>query len=279
MGKFGLNPNYGTPAPQQPRPAIVPPQQMVTTMPVADPNMGMGIGGGKGYTPTSRDFNNPFQTRWTAAGTPQDAAGRPLNPEFISMGDPKTGLLRSEYNLTNTADQGGMNALRSEALRPAGQMSKWGQMALSQAQNQNAAQNAGAQSTARNQLAMSGGLRSGARERLAAQGMQGQLKGNQNALLNTQIQDEATRQKWLGQLPGMEIQNAQYGAGIQDKNINRAMGEVNIGRGIQQNQYDKAMQAWAADKSAAAAAGAKKDGGFNIFDPLNLVPMGSGLFG
>lgn len=222
------------------------------------------------YTPTQRDLNNPFNPKWSTQPVPLDSAGRPLAPGFQTVGDANTGLLRSEYNLTNNLNTQVLDQARQETLRQPGQMSRWGQMALSQAQNQNAAAMAGQTQQAQNQLAMQGGLRGGARERLASQGMQQQLRGNQQTFGNIQMQDEQNRQKWMQMLPGMELQTAQYGAGIQDKNIGRALGEINTGRGMQQQQYNEAMRAWGADKTAQAAraAGGSSSGFFNDDIPL-----------
>lgn len=218
----------------------------------------------------STQVQNAFNPKWSTQPVPLDAQGRPLAPEFTTVGDMSTGLLQSPYNLTNQLNTQGLEAMRAEALRDSGQMSRWGQMALSQAQNQNAAQNAGALTQASNQLAMQGGLRSGARERLASQGMQNTLRANQNAMGSIQIQDELNRQKWLGMLPGQELQAAQYGTGLQDRNIGRALQEVNVGRGMQQQQYNEAMRAWGADKTAQAAArsGGSSNGLFNDDIPL-----------
>lgn len=223
-----------------------------------------------GYTPTFRDMNNPYQSKWTATPVPTGADGKPLAPEFVSVGDSNTGLLQSPYNLQNNLNTQVLDRARGEAMRDPGTMSKWGQMALSQAQNQNAASMAGQQQQAQNSLAMQGGLRSGARERLASQGMQQQLRGNQSALGNIQMQDEQNRQKWMSMVPGMDLQAAQYGSSLQDKNIGRALTEINVGRGMQQQQYNEGMRAWGADKTsqAAARAGGSSSGIFNDDMPI-----------
>lgn len=223
-----------------------------------------------GYTPTFRDMNNPYQSKWTTTPVPTDASGRPLAPEFNSVGDASTGLLQSPYNLQNNLNTQVLDRARGEAMRDPGTMSKWGQMALTQAQNQNAASMAGQQQQATNQLAMQGGLRSGARERLASQGMQQQLRGNQAALGNIQMQDEQNRQKWMSMVPGMDLAAAQYGSSLQDKNIGRALTEINVGRGMQQQQFNEGMRAWGADKTAQAAraAGGSSSGIFNDDMPI-----------
>lgn len=231
-----------------------------------------------GYTPTARDWasisqTNPFNPSWSATPVPTDAQGKPLAPTFKTVGDPLTGLLLEPYNVQNQLDTRALSAARLEALRDPATMSRWGQMALSQAQNQSAAQNASLQQQARNQLAMQGGLRTGARERLAAQGMQNQLRSNQAALGNIQLQDEANRQKWLQLMPGMDLQAAQYGTNIQDKNISRALTELNAGRAMQQGQFNEAMRAWAADKTADAM---KNQGSTGLFN--DSIPILGGCF-
>lgn len=229
-----------------------------------------GIKPGGGYTPTERDFNNPFNPRWSSQPVPMDSTGKPLAPDFVSVGDPNTGLLRGEYNLTNQLDPTSLNKIKQEAYRDPGTMSRWGQLALNEQMNQNARQNTGAVTGAMNNLAMSGGLRTGARERIQTAGAQNVLRTNQNARGAIQTQDELNRQKWLGMLPGMDLQAAQYGSGVQDKNISRALTELNVGRNMQQQQYNEGMRAWGADKTAQAAAraGGSSSGIFNDDMPI-----------
>lgn len=224
----------------------------------------------KGYTPTKNDLNNPFQTKWSQQPVPTGPDGKPLGVEFSSLGDPSTGLLRSPYNLQSQLHTGAMTQLRNEALRDPNTMSKWGQLALAQGQNQSALQNAGAMNQARNQMAMQGGIRSGARERLAKSGLQNTLAQNQNVWSNIALQDEKNRQQQLQNLPGMELQQANYLTGLQDKNIGRAIGEVNTGRAMQQQQFNEAMRAWGAGKTADAqlAANPGSSGLFNDDIPL-----------
>src|SRR3972149_819139 len=208
---------------------------------------------GKGYTPRRDELQaTPFTPKW-GTQVPTDEQGRPLTPEFATTGDTGTGLLRPQYNIQNILDRQVLERGREEALRQPGVMSKWGQMALSQAQNQMASQLAGQQAQAQNQLAMQGGLRSGARERLASQGLRQQMIGGQQALGGVQAQDEATRQKWMQMMPGMELQAAQYCSDVQSKNIDRALQEIAQQRLLKQRQYEEAMRGWAAGTTASAA--------------------------
>lgn len=195
---------------------------------------------------------------YTGAGGQYDEYGRPILRDFDSQLT-NSGMIKDVYQMQNTMDKRALGAARQEALRDPGTMSRWGQMALTQAQNQNAAQNAGQLQQAQNQLAMQGGLRTGARERLASQGMQQQLRGNQSALGNIQMQDELNRQKWLQMMPGMELQAAQYDTTIQDRNIGRSLDELRQGRDFDKYRYGQAMTAWGADKSSEAMRRAAED--------------------
>lgn len=195
-----------------------------------------------------------------------DASGRPELAAFQSQLDPTTGKFKQEnYNLQNNLNTQGLEAMRTEALRDPSQMSKWGSMALAQGRDQNAQAVAGQNVQARNQLAMQGGLRTGARERLAAQSAQAQLAGNQNQLQNVQMQDEQNRMKWLQMLPQQEIAAAQYGSALEDKNISRYLGETEANRDWDKIRYQEQMKGYAADKSSTAmqraAEEAKKTGG------------------
>lgn len=217
---------------------------------------------GKGYTITDKDLQgNPFETKYRTdsegryIGSPTDANGRPVRPEFTSIGDPKTGLLRPEYQLKDTLDRRGYDAMMGEALRPAGQQSKWAQMAQSQQLGQLAQQQAGQQAQAQNQLAMGGGLRSGARERLAAQGMQGGLAARQQTTGKINMQDEENRQKWLQMAPQAALQQASFDQGTQKYNLGMTMAELAQKRAYDAGVYGEAMKGWGAEKTANASGG------------------------
>lgn len=216
-------------------------------------NMNVGALAGRaltGGTPKpgggdSRVSAQPFE------GMQYDERGRPILRNFDSqLGS--DGMISSQYQLQPTLDRRALESVRTEALRGPGELSRYSQMALTQGQNQNASQVAGQTSQAMNNLAMQGGLRTGARERLAQSGMRQNLLGNQSVLQNVQMQDELNRQKYLNMLPGMELQTAQYDNALQDKNINRSLTELNQGRDFDKFRYGQAMQAYGADKSSEA---------------------------
>lgn len=201
---------------------------------------------------------SPFRPDWSQGSVPYDTAGRPMAPVWQTIGDTGTGLVQTPYLSTNQLNSQGLEALRGEALRTPGEMSRWGQMALAQQRDQLAQQGQGQLSQARNQLAMQGGLRSGARERLAQQGMQTQLRAGQSALGGIQRQDEQNRLTLLQQLPQQELAQANYLSGREDTNINRSLNEIFQGRAAQQMQFNEAMRAWGAERTAAATPSSSK---------------------
>ena len=212
-------------------------------------------GGGYTKVPDSVkpvNTNDPFNPQWTNESVPTDAAGRPLNPAFVSIADPTTGQLKQPYQMSDKLDTRGVQAIRDEALRTPGELSKWGNLAMSDQMNQNKLNQAGQFNQMKNNLAMSGGLRSGAGERMSSQALSSNLMNDQNIGMDVRKQDEASRQKWMGMLPGAELNQAQYQSGIQEKNNGNALNEVDAGRRWGQNEYNKNMDAWAAKEAAAA---------------------------
>lgn len=174
-----------------------------------------------------------------------DGGGQPMRPEFVSMIDPKTGKLNEsllaktfgidpkaigQINFQSVLDpmqerldqiqlnKEGLNALRDEGLRTG--PSAWANLMSQKIKDDEmaglekvAGQAQGSNAAALNNLAMSGGLRSGARTSLAKAmqrdvnaGSQGVRRGASQDALNLAIQDETKRMGVLSQLPGMELQ-------------------------------------------------------------------------
>lgn len=212
-----------------------------------------------------------FAPSW-GGSVPTGADGRPLGMNFNTIGDANTGLLQAPYNSTNQLDTTGYNALKAEATRAPGTMSTWGNMALTGARNQAAQQAAGQYQQGVNSLASAGGLRSGSRERMAGMGLSNQLMAGQNAYNNIQTQDEQNRLNSINNLTGAAMQKANYDTGIENTNIGRALNEVTQGRQFQSNQYNEAMKAWAAMKTAEAAG--NSGGGGGIFSGSGLPNSG-----
>lgn len=197
-----------------------------------------------------------------------DKSGRPILKEFDSKLNPQ-GLLGSQYQVQDTLDRRGLEAVRTEALRDPGTQSKWAEMAKAQQMNDLAGQQASQLSTAQSNLAMQGGLRTGARERLASQNMQSGLLARQNVGAQINMQDELNRQKWLGMLPDQELQTAQYQGNVANQNIDKSLQELNRGRAYDMSRYAEGMKGWAAQKTANAVP-VTEDKGFlgNLFGGL-----------
>lgn len=185
-------------------------------------------------------------------GQKYDSSGRPILANRTSNNN-ANGTIQSQFQTKDATNMGAMDQARQEALRAPGQMSRYSQMALTQGQNQNAQMAAGKQSQALNGLAMQGGLRSGARERLATSGMQGQLQANQNTYSQIQNQDEQSRVGQLQNQVGNEATYGQNANAIQNQNIGRGLAENSAQNEFNMNRYGKAMEAWGADKSSQAA--------------------------
>lgn len=247
------------------RPDLVPPggilprqfQPQPPAGPVPPPKTGVGLDGNM-TAPAS-----PFTPRWGDA-VPLDATGRPMSIQFNTVGDPSTGLLKQPYNQSMQLNQQGLEALRTEALRDPNVASRWRTLAQQQATDEFNRMSAGQASKAMSGLAAQGGLSQGARERLAKDAAQTNLMGRQNVWGQMAMQDEQKRLAALQGLPGQEMAAAAYKSGIEGGNIDRALKEINMGRAMQQEQFNEAMRAWGAEKTAQAAgqAGRQPSGGF-----------------
>lgn len=181
---------------------------------------------------------------------PQDPTLNPAAPQLIDMFD--MGGMPSNF-------MSGLNAYRSQALRTG--PSAWASLskvsnAANEASQKEMAQKkaASATATAQDQLASSGGLSSGARERSAEEGAKNYLsmdqdltrQGNLNDL-QIGVNDETNRMQQLGALPGMENQALST---IASKN--KAQNDFNMGL------YHEAKSGWAAKQQADATANAGK---------------------
>ena len=200
--------------------------------------------------------NAYWRDRWNALMLQQ--AARPDRPAFESIRG-SNGLLQPQYQLQSQLDPRAMEAARTEGLRPAGQESPWAAIAKQQQMDALTRQQQSGLSTAKNQLAMSGGLRTGAAERLAAQSMRGGLAARQDVGSQIKMQDEQNRQRWLQNLPGMEINQANTLQGVDQFNISNTMQDITQKRLSDIAAYQEQMRAWAAERTAKATpSGGKK---------------------
>jgi hypothetical protein len=171
----------------------------------------------------------------------------------------------------------GLDAYRNEALRT--NPSRYAELATEKENlNETAArdrargESAAKQADAASDLAMHGGLDSGARERLArgsnsdflnmSQEIGKQAEGNRQQIA---MNDEQNRISQLGALPGMEAQSLQPEFQKQQMlgqanqfDIGNAINEGNNKNAFTLGRYHEAMSAWGANKQAQATANSGK---------------------
>lgn len=195
------------------------------------------------YTPTY----DPT-TEGLLSGVEGQNAGINTNPLDMSVA-----------NFADLADRSGPSAWATTA----GQQ----QNALAENQlDQGASQTNAQTAQAEDNLASSGGLTSGARERAAEGGATNYMNmsqnvGRQNTLNQMQIgvNDQQNKMQEMGELPGMETQalqpefqkaNAWENANAQD--VGNEINSTNNQNTYNMNTYQQQMQAWAANQQANA---------------------------
>lgn len=207
-----------------------------------------------------------------------EIANQPKRPEYQSLLDPKTGLMKEQYQLKDDlkADTRGIEALRSRALgsgpsEAANRLTDVQRLEEAGLRDRFGNQSANAAAQARSSLASRQGLSAGASERLARQNMRDQMMGNQGiaqqgalSRANIGAQDEQQRLGILQQLPGMELQQLQPALAnkrIQETNINNALAENKATNAQGQASYEEQMKAFAANKQAEAIRNSGGGGG------------------
>ena len=183
--------------------------------------------------------------------------GRPERPEFESLlGD--DGLIAQPYQLQNDYNTGALDRLRTEFDRGAGEQSELRRLQGQQLSQESARAAAQAQSntqTGLDQLATTGGLRSGAAERLAQRGIENTTRAQQGILgqrLGLDVQDEQNRIAGLGALNQAEQAAANNSQGIQQFNIGNSLNDITQGRAVDVNNYNEDIRAFAAQQTANA---------------------------
>ncbi len=250
------------------------------------------------FTPGTRKYNDFVKSQTESM---VEMAGAPVRPEFNSLIDPSTGMMKGPLSFDPTlldknsiptlnaqVNNQGLNALRGEALRSG--PSAWGNLAKQQVGAQElasldkvGAQAKGANAAAESNLAMRGGIGTGARTSLAKDmarninsGAQNVRRDASNSMLNVDLQDELKRMDTLKSLPSMELSNAGFELDKQKGNADRAYSlgvfntntanegkKYNIGNTLNENlagrafdmgSYLEEMKNFSAGKSADAVA-------------------------
>lgn len=227
------------------------------------PDNGTGIGG------KFNQYLDPFNmSGWNKKQLVDTAGAQPDTPAYVVAYDPSTMSL-ADY-LAGHYDHSGYDKFKSEALRSG--PSKWASLAKqdlnmqsAQARNSGSQQVAARNAQAEDQLGASGGLSSGARERVATEGAKNYLAmsqdiGRQNKMggLQVGINDEQNRITQLSQLPGMEMQQAGMWTGAKDKDVQNIVNENERRNQYNQTIYGQKMGGWSAAKTADAQAASGK---------------------
>ncbi len=200
--------------------------------------------------------------------------GMPNQPGYQPVYDPTTMSFAPEVQQRLDAlalNTSGLDAFRQQALRKG--PSTWASLATQKQYAEEAAARDRAKQEARSSqaqaeadLAMRGGLSSGARERLTSSGARNLLSmsqdvGRQGNLNRLQIgmNDEQNRIAQLSQLPGMEnanlqaqLQKEQLWENAKQSDLQRVQSENDRRNEWNQMLYQQQMQAWAANRQAQA---------------------------
>lgn len=246
----------------------------VSTMPFDNPLKN----GGDGSTAPNGTRNINVETKY-------DAQGRPMRNAYNSILN-SDGSINNAFSLSKQMGPSiqlntqGIDEIRNRALSSgpsawanlANQKQQADQMNQMQMAQRGAAQG---QNQAYNSLRSRGGLSAGQRERLALQGSrnltnqsQGILNQGAQARLGISLQDQQSKDQMLSQLPGLDLQNANFqqgqrAYGDQAKQFDLANSLRDVGglNAYNSDAYGKAMQEWAAGKTADAQARAASSGG------------------
>jgi hypothetical protein len=220
-------------------------------MPPMDPRTADSIGlSPSQYSQLMGGFNDPY-------------ANMPERPDFESLlGHNK--LLPSQLQTSRYSDTSGLDAFKQRALNPG--TSTWASMLLKRRglEQANALQDASARTAsgaadARSQIAMRGGLTGGAAERIAKSTGRDQMKAAQDIRRQGEISnydiltnDAQEKDKMMGQLPGMQLQQAQFGADADKFNITNSLAEKRAKDIADLQAYHEKMSGWAAGRQANA---------------------------
>ena len=215
----------------------------------------------------------PYQQKQAQAGW-DPYGGMPGYPGYQTAYNQQADSVAGDYAAAaraGTPSEAGLNKYRQEAMRSG--PSAWAQMTgknigmqAAAAREKGAKDIAGQQATAAGQLAMRGGLQSGARERMAKGAAKGMLDMQQDIArqemgnrLQAGINDEQNRISQLGALPGMDVsmagakrQAALTGVQGREADINRRLEEQARLNAYNMAKYQADIGMWAAGKQADA---------------------------
>lgn len=171
-------------------------------------------------------------------------------PDQIQFDDMRgvDGNMRSQFQLQDPGGRQGLGLIRDEATRTG--PSAWAQLQQGQQMDQLAQQGQGRLQQGMNQMAMQGGLRGGAGERMATANLRQQLTGGQGIRAGIANQDHQRQWQAMSALPGAELQDAQFQRNTERFNIEAAIEQQRRQQEAAMKNYEEQMQAWAAEQTA-----------------------------
>ncbi len=227
-------------------------------------------GGKSNYTPTMKAPLPMGAMAATSQGQSPQQIAMDAYPTYTPGYDPLSMSAVDEMKRLDPMYTQGFNRLRSEALRKG--PSSWLNMSLAQdaLKQQDAIEkarqmNASRTAESENRLAASGGLSSGARERVQEQGQNDFMNMNQDlarsgklADIGMRVSDEQQRVGKLENLTGMEQQKENAWATAKDKDVQNVMNERKRASDFQMDLYKTRMENAAAERQAQATENAGK---------------------
>lgn len=193
------------------------------------------------------DFNPGSDSSWMPPeqGWMQyDSAGRPIMPRYRGLG--RSADLKDNMYFNRR----GMGMIQSEAMRTG--PSQWAKMQQGRQMDALGRAQAGQLAQQQNRIAMQGGLRGGASERMAGRSLRDRLMEEQRIRSGIETQDANRKWKAMMALPQVEIAESKMRMMPQQFNIQRRLAENQMLNQREMMEYREAMRAWAAKKTADA---------------------------
>ncbi len=181
---------------------------------------------------------------------------QPIAPKYSPGWNPETDTVTD--GVMSNFDQRALNRFRGEALRTgpsvwAGLAKKSVGMQEADMRERAARDAASGTATARNQLAMRGGMTGGGAERVAQDGARNYMSMNQEIgrqsadnMAQIDLNDEQNRIQQLGMMPGMEAQKAQLFGQSRSFDVGQKMGESTRLNAFNAQKYSDDMGAYSA---------------------------------
>lgn len=203
-------------------------------------------------------YGTEFDEKYGGEGGGDPYGGMPGGyPSYIGMSNEDT-QVPVEWDM-RAQDRFNTDALRSGPSASTRNALDMNASAVDQSKSNARGMATGLANDARSQLAMKGGIDSGASERIAKSGISNALDLTQQAEAgantnrgNILMQDEAQRQSGLQAAAGMNANSAKGIFDMRNANKKNLMGSLDSRNAYNMNLYNQNMAAWGAGKQATA---------------------------